>query len=581
MPSVTLYQRLLKYTAPHYKMIGVMLVATGGYALTNAIYASTLKTIVDEGFIAKNMQAIYHTIILLLAVTLFRGVSFFIGNYMSRRVSSDIVRTLRLDMFLHLQRLPSRFFDRNHAGSILSRFNYDVLQVTDAATNAVIILVREGVLVIALLSYLFYQNWRLTLIIFSLVPIIGLVVKLLSKRLRELATRIQGNMSAMNRVLDENVSGQRMVKIYAAQDSESKKFRHTIDQIRNASLKSEIATSLSTPAIEWLIVSVIALLIYLMALQAKLGDLTPGAFLSYTIMMGLLPSPVKKLMRINEYIQRGLSASESIFTFLEVKPEKNDHNYHVEISHQAVAFKGSITFEQVDFGYDNHPILKGFDLRIKAGETVAFVGASGSGKSSLAALIPRFYDIDGGHITIDSIDINTLDLLTLRRQIAFVNQDIVLFDDTVANNIAYGVAPPDEIDEKRLQKAAQMAYAHDFIMRMPQAYDSRIGGAGRLLSGGQKQRIAIARALYKDAPIIILDEATSALDNESENQVRLALQSLLSDRTAIVIAHRLSTVQHADRIMVFDNGRIVEEGNHQTLIAKKGKYFQLHRNFEV
>lgn len=585
MQSITLYKRLLKYVKPYWGMVVIMLLATAVYASTNAIYASKLKIIIDEGFIAKDMNAIRATIAILVLVTLFRGIGFFVSNYVSRRISSDVVLNLRQEMFSHLQRLPTKYFDRVTSGETLSRFNYDVLQVTDAATNAVITLVREGVLVIVLLGYLLYQNWQLTLLIFALAPIIGLVVRIISKRLRKLAERIQGNMGAMNHILDENIKGQKIVKIYHGKQHEQQKFKHAINQIRNASIKSEVATSASTPIIELMIVCVISLIIWLMANEAKVGALTPGEFLSYTIMMGLLPSPIKKLMRINEYIQRGLAASNDIFAFLdevaeaEVQPRPQqplkpavDNAISTEKNPR---FRGELHFQQVSFAYsdDSEKVLEHFNLQIKAGETVALVGASGSGKSSVAALIPRFYEVSEGNITLDNHSIKELDLSLLRQQIAFVNQDIVLFNDTVARNIAYGA---ETIDMERVQKAAQLAHAEPFILDMDNGYDSPIGEAGQRLSGGQKQRLAIARALYKDAPILVFDEATSALDSESEHVVQTALDKLLRDRTAIIIAHRLSTVENADRIVVLDRGRIVENGTHDELMALKGRFYYLN-----
>lgn len=579
MQSITLYKRLLKYVKPYWGMVVVMLLATAVYASTNAIYAAKLKVIIDEGFIEKDMGAIYTTIGILIFVTLLRGVGFFVGNYASRRVSSDVVLNIRKDMFAHLQRLPSSYFDRVSSGTTLSRFNYDVLQVTEAATNAILTLVREGVLVIILLSYLLYQNWQLTLLIFALAPFIGVVVRLISKRLRKLAERIQGNMGTMNHILDENIKGQKIVKVYGGASHEKSKFKHAVHQIRNASIKSEVATSASTPIIELLIVCVISLIIYLMAQQAKVGELTPGAFLSYTIMMGLLPSPIKKLMRVNEHIQRGLAASKGIFAFLDEVAESQNNRI---VDTPSFVCRGELMFNSISFSYGEGEakttVLHDFNLHISAGETVALVGASGSGKSSLAALIPRFYDLTCGEILLDGKNITTLDLFTLRKNISFVNQDVVLFDDTVIHNIAYGVEQ-ENIDIKRVKRAAQLAQAEDFILRLDNGYDSEIGEAGQRLSGGQKQRLAIARAIYKDTPIIILDEATSALDRESEHKVQQALDILMQNRTAIIIAHRLSTVQNADRIVVLENGKIVESGTHTDLLERKGRYFYLNQSF--
>ncbi len=573
--SIVLYRRLLAYVKPHWFYALIMIIATGAYSATNAIYAAQLKDIIDEGFIKKDMGAINATIMILWIITLFRGVSFFISNYTMRRVSSDIVLNLRQDMFTKLQQLPTRYFDRVSTGKTLSKFNYDVLQVVGTATDAVIVLVREGVLSIVLLIYLLYQNWKLTLLIFALVPVISVLVKIISKRLRTLAERIQGNMGEMNHILDENIKGHKIVKVYAGQSHEIDKFSYTARQIRHASIKSEIVSSTSAPIMELLIISVISLIIWLMAREAKHGLLTPGEFMSYIVMIGLLPNPVKRLMRINEVVQRGLAACHSIFDFLDEEVEKNKQ---LTQPRQVLPdFSGELNFQHVEFGYDEEPILSDFNLHIKAGETVALVGASGSGKSSLASLIPRFYEISRGQITLDGISITDIDLSVLRKQIAFVNQDIVLFDDSVTHNIAYGQAE-ENINIEKVEQAAQLAHAEAFILNLESGYETFIGESGQRLSGGQKQRLAIARAIYKDSPIIILDEATSALDSESEHKVQLALDELMHDRTAIVIAHRLSTIQNADRIVVLDQGKIVEQGTHNELMASKGRYYHLNHS---
>ncbi len=570
-----LYRRLLTYIKPHWFYALVMVIATGACSATNAFYMSKFKDIINEGFVEKDMGEINMTLVIIFLTTIFRGVMFFISNYTMRRVSSDIVLHLRQDMFAKLQRLPARYFDRVSTGKTLSKFNYDVLQVVDTATDAVIVLVREGVLAVVLLVYLFYLNWQLTLLIFALVPMISLLVKMISKRLRKLAERIQGSMGEMNHILDENVKGHKIVKVYAGHAREIERFAYTTRQIRHSSIKSEIVSSTSAPVMELLITVVICFIIWIMAKEAQQGFLTPGDFVLYIMMVGFLPNTIKRLMRVNEVIQRGLAACHSIFDFLD---EKTEQGYSARQSAAKLpAFAGELNFQHVEFGYDEEPILSDFNLCIRAGETVALVGASGSGKSSLASLIPRFYDIRSGRITLDGMNIADMDLAVLRKQIAFVNQDIVLFDDSVTHNIAYGQADA-EIDMQRVKRAARLAHAEDFILALESGYETFIGESGQRLSGGQKQRLAIARAIYKESPIIILDEATSALDSESEHKVQMALDELMHDRTAIVIAHRLSTVQNADRIVVLEQGKIVEQGRHRELIAKQGRYYHLNHS---
>ncbi len=573
--SITLYKRLLAYVKPLWVYGVIMVIAMACYAATNAYYMKQFKDVINEGFVNRDMDAIQFTLMTLLLTTLFRGIMFFTGKYMMRRVSSDIVLNLRHDMFAKLQRLPARYYDQVNTGKTLSKFNYDVLQVVDAATNATVVLVREGVLAIIFLTYLLYLNWKLTLIILVLVPFIAVLVQLISKRLRRLAESIQGSMGEMNHILDENIKGHKIIKVYAGFNNEAKRFSRAIRQIRNSSIKTEIVSSTTAPIMELLLTIVICLIIWIMAGQAQEGLLTPGDFVLYIMMVGFLPNTIKNLMRINEVIQRGLAACRSIFDFLDEDVESSN----IEENSLSVlpAFSGELNFQRVEFGYDEEPILSDFNLHIKAGETVALVGASGSGKSSLASLIPRFYEINQGQITLDGFNISDMELLVLRKQIAFVNQDIVLFDDSVTHNIAYGQTD-DQIDMEKVKQAARLAHAEEFIVNLEEGYDSFIGESGQRLSGGQKQRLAIARAIYKDSPIIILDEATSALDSESEKKVQLALDELMHDRTAIVIAHRLSTVQTADRIVVLDQGKIVEQGTHKELMNKKGRYYQLNHS---
>lgn len=573
--SITLYKRLIAYVKPLWVYGLIMVIAMACYAATNAYYMKQFKDIIDEGFVNKDMNAIQFTLMTLVLTTVFRGLVFFTGKYMMRRISSDVVLHLRRDMFAKLQRLPTRYYDQVNTGKTLSKFNYDVLQVVDAATNATVVLVREGVLATIFLTYLLYLNWKLTLMILVLVPVIGVLVRLISKRLRKLAENIQGSMGEMNHILDENIKGHKIIKVYAGFHNEAKRFYRAIRQIRNSSIKTEIVSSTTAPIMELLITIVICLIIWIMAGQAQEGSLTPGDFVLYIMMVGFLPDTIKNLMRINEVIQRGLAACHSIFDFLDEEVEQS--NSEENSLSVLPAFSGELNFQRVTFGYDEEPILSDFNLHIKAGETVALVGASGSGKSSLASLIPRFYDINQGQITLDGFSISDMELSVLRQQIAFVNQDIVLFDDSVTHNIAYGQTD-DQIDMEKVKQAAQLAHAEEFIVNLEEGYDSFIGESGQRLSGGQKQRLAIARAIYKDSPIIILDEATSALDSESEKKVQLALDELMHDRTAIVIAHRLSTVQNADRIVVLDQGKIVEQGTHKELIDKKGRYYQLNHS---
>ncbi len=572
MQSITLYKRLINYVFPYFKFVGIMLLAVIVYASTSALLVKTMKPMIDEGFVKQNMSAIYSAVITLVLITIVRGISFFIGAYYSRYISTSVVLDIRKEMFAHLQLLPHKFYDTTTSGEILSKFNYDVLQVTGAATNAIITLIREGVTVIVLLSFLLWQNWKLTMLIIFIAPIVGVIISFVSKRLRKLAKSVQSNMGEMNHILDENIKGQKLVKIHNSYDYESDKFNKTVKKMRNAAVKSETVSAITTPTIELIITIVLSIVIIIMAKQSSAGTLSSGGFITYIGMMAMLFTPIKKLTKINEIVQKGLAGSESIFGFLDIEKESNEKP---EIETK-VKFSGNLEFKNVNFKYLKETVLENINLTIKPKETIAIVGASGSGKSSLVSLIPRFYNIQKGQINLDNMNISEMNLQTLREQISFISQDNVLFNDTVIKNIAYAETDR-EIDLEKVKKSAKLAFATEFIDKLDKGFETIIGSDGQQLSGGQKQRISIARAIYKDSPIFILDEATSALDSESESKVQTALTELMKDKTSIIIAHRLSTVANADRIIVMKAGKIVEQGTHTSLLAKKAHYYKLHQ----
>lgn len=576
MESLSLYKRLLGYIRPYWKMVVLMLSTTAIYALTEPLLVKTLEPLINRGFVEKEISAVNLTILAIFIIIVVRGAVFFLKNYSSRWITSQVVFDIRAEMFAVLHALPTQYFDKHNSGGIISRFNYDVQQVTSASTNALITLVQETLTIIALLAFLFYENFLMTLSILILTPAVAIIILKISKRLRRLAKEIQGDMGDMNHILDENIKGQKIVKVYHGQHNEKSRFRRATRRVRNAAIKSEVAASLSTPIIEFLMFVLMSLVILYMAHEAREDEVSVGGFVTYLMMMAMLFRPIKKLTRINEYIQKGLAASESIFSFIDNPVESiadnSNNNQSTNNASTQPVFSGNIEFRHVGFSYYDEKVLSNFNLTIKAGETIALVGASGSGKSTVAALIPRFYDIDEGDIKLDGLSTLDMDLELLRQQISFVNQEIVLFDDTVTRNIAYGEK---NIDETRVLAAAQSAFAHDFIMEMEQGYDTVIGESGVRLSGGQKQRLSIARAIYKNAPIFILDEATSALDSESELKVQNALETLIEGRTSIIIAHRLSTIRNATRIVVLDKGQIVETGNHEALLENQGVYYNL------
>lgn len=547
-----------------------MLFSTAIYALTEPLLLKTMQPLIDHGFVDKEIPAVNLTILAIFIIILVRGAVFFLKNYSSRWVTSQVVFDIRKEMFAVLHALPTKYFDKSNSGAIISRFNYDVQQVTSASNDALITLVQESMTIIALLAFLFYQNFTMTLGVLLLAPAVAFIILKVSKRLRRLAKEIQGDMGAMNHILDENIKGQKIVKVYHGQANEKSRFRRATRRVRNSAIKSEVVASLSTPIIELLMFVLMSIVILYMAHAAREDELSVGGFVTYLMMMAMLFRPIKKLTRINEYIQKGLAASESIFNFIDNKVETK--SALAEELDNIPAFSGKLEFSRVSFSYHDDKVLSDFSLTISAGETVALVGASGSGKSTIASLIPRFYEVDEGDIKLDGVSVLDMDLELLRRQISFVNQDIVLFDDSVARNIAYGET---EFDMDNVIAAAKSAFADEFIRQMEDGYNTVIGESGVRLSGGQKQRLSIARAIYKNAPIFILDEATSALDSESELKVQTALETLIHDRTSIIIAHRLSTIRNANRIIVLDKGKIVEIGNHEQLLQNKGTYFNL------
>ncbi|MFP5403514.1 MAG: lipid A export permease/ATP-binding protein MsbA [Gammaproteobacteria bacterium] len=551
-------------------MFALSIVALVLTAATEPLLPALFKPLLDEGFVAKNETFIKWIPILLLALFLVRGVTSFVSTYCMAWVGSRLVMDLRAAMFDKLMTLPTRYFDQHPSGQLIAHLAFNVTQVTQAATSSLTTLVRDSVTVLGLLGYLVWLNWRLTLIVFALVPLTLWVVKIASTRLRGLSRKAQQNIGELTQVIDEAVGGHRVVKLYGGEDYEQGRFRHAANLSRLFEMKRVAANAVYEPVIQFIAAIALAVIVYIAAGQASANTTTVGGFVSFFMAMMLLFAPLKRLTAVNDQLQRGLAASETIFGLLDEESERDTGTRTLD------RVEGRLTLRDVTLTYPGKttPALDTIHLEIAPGETVALVGASGSGKTTLANLVPRFYDPDAGAIELDGVDLRELRLQDLRRQIALVSQDVVLFNDTLAHNIAYGTkrdATPDEI-----RAACVAAHAWDFIQALPEGLDTLIGENGMRLSGGQRQRIAIARAILKNAPLLILDEATSALDNESERHVQAALETLMQHRTTLVIAHRLSTVERADRIVVLEGGRIVETGSHADLLARQGRYAQLH-----
>lgn len=530
-----------------------------------------LQPLLDGGFVNKDEGIIMLMPLLLLGLALVRGVATFGSQVGMTWVATHVVLDLRKEMLARLVSLPTSRYDNSSAGVLLSKVTYDVNRVMLASTDALIVVVRDSLSVIGLLAWMFYVDWQLTLIVFTIVPVVSLVIRKISRSLRQSNHAMQEAMGDMSRILEESIRGHKQVKIFGGQEYESQRFFRASDAVRHHEVKAKIASHTSIFIVQMLIASALAVIIYIATHQT--GDsISVGGFVSLFTAMGMLFAPVKRLTKVNEQLQQGLAAAQSVFELIDEISEDDQGQQRPQ------RLRGEISFRSLNFAYHSEnpeTVLHDIQLDIRAGETVALVGASGSGKTTLAHLLGRFYPVQRGQLLIDGIDINDFALFELRANIALVSQEVVLFNDSVAANIAYGSLS--KSSPEQIQDAARAAYALDFIEDMSAGMQTVIGERGVKLSGGQRQRLAIARALLKDAPILIFDEATSALDNQSEKQVQAALEQIKQGRTTLIIAHRLSTIENADRIVVMDQGKIVETGKHAELLQREGVYAGLYR----
>ena len=525
----------------------------------------------DGSFVHKDLAVVNTTAILLVVIFFIRGVCGYLGAITMEHVAGHIVMTLRDAMHGKLIALPIRFVEDEPPGPLVSKFTYDATQITDAATNVVTVLVRDILTIIGLLGWMAYLDWRLALVALIAVPIVIVIVRYFSRRLRLMSLHMQELMGEITHILTETIAGTKIIRLHEGQEQEQKRFKRSINSARRYRLKFISAASGTAPIAQFIISIALAIIIYVAARQSAADELTVGGFVSFFSAMVFLFSPIRRLTSINARLQQGIAAAMSVFRFVDEGSEQDKGE--ITLEHP----RGCITLDRVSLRHSPtaKPAVDAVSFTIQAGELVALVGPSGSGKSTIANLLPRFYQPTDGEIRIDGVALSALTLKGLRENIAVVSQNTVLFDDTVAANVAYGAMS--ENSEEKIIKALEAAQAKDFLAELPQGIHTHIGHDGNRLSGGQRQRLAIARAFFKNAPILVLDEATSSLDSETESAIQVALETLRQGRTTLVIAHRLSTIEGADRIVVMSNGQVVESGTHQMLLKKNALYTKLYR----
>jgi len=579
LSSAKIYFRLLRYVRPY---IGIFAISIFGYLLfaaTQPMLGYILKYFVDglttpEAVLFPDipwlaeLRLLQAVPLLIVIIALWQGIGSFLGNYFLAKVSLGLVHDLRVQLFNNLLTLPNVYFDRNNSGHLISRITYNVTMVTGAATEAIKVVVREGMTVVFLFGMLLWMNWKLTLVMVAILPIIAVMVSSASKKFRKQSKKIQVAMGDVTHVSSETIHGYRVVRSFGGEEFEQQRFLKASESNTKRQLKMVKTTSVYTPSLQLVIYSAMSVLLFLVLLLR--GDSSPGDLVAYITLAGLLPKPIRQLSEVSSTIQRGVAGAESIFEQLDEESEDDSG------TQELAEVQGRLEVRNLSFAYPQTDklVLQDISFIAEPGQMVALVGRSGSGKSTLASLVPRFYAYEQGQILLDGVDVKQLKLRNLRRHIALVNQHVSLFNDTVANNIAYGDLAGAPIEQ--IKAAAEAAYAAEFVELMPEGYETMVGENGVLLSGGQRQRLAIARALLKNAPLLILDEATSALDTESERHIQAALEHAVKGRTTLVIAHRLSTIERADLILVMDRGQIVERGSHTELLAQNGYYSRLH-----
>jgi len=562
------YLRLLTYVRPYISPFLVSILGFMLFAWTMPAFAKLIELFI-EGLQEGTDKYLYYVPMLAMGIAVLRGIGFFLGNYYLAKVSFGVVHDLRVALFNKLLELPNSYFDSTNSGHLISRITYNVTMVTEAATSSIKTVIREGLTVIGLLIYLLWSNWQLTTVFLVVMVVMSVIVSQVGKRLRKLSHKIQSAMGEVTHVSSEAINGYQVVRSYGGEEYEKERFWRASKNNLRQSMKMTRVGAINTPVLQFLVLTAMAVIMF-MVLYMRYTD-SVAALVAFVLASSMMPKPLRQLSEVYGNIQKGIAACETIFEQLDERPEDDAGTTEIERVAGRVQFKG------VEFSYPKveSKVLKGIDLEIEPGETVAFVGRSGSGKTTITSLLLRFYNSTAGAILIDGVPVQEYKLQNLREQIAMVGQNTTLFNDTVARNIAYGSL--DRKGEAQIVQAAESAHAMEFIQKMDGGIDTLIGEDGVLLSGGQRQRLAIARAFLKDAPILILDEATSALDTESERNIQDALKELTRGRTTLVVAHRLSTIEGADRIVVLKDGSIVESGRHEELLALGGEYTSLYQ----
>ncbi len=567
--SMQTLKRLLGYIKDRKGGLALAMLGMAGYGAVDTSLVYSIQPLIDDGLSGKNPHVLFVMAFVVTGLVFLRGISAFLSDYFMSWVGSHVVMKLQRQVFSHMMGMPMSFFDRNNTGALLSKVTYDAGQVSSAASSTLVALIREGITVIGLLGMMFYHSWKLSIIFFIVGPVVGLLLSFISRRFRRVSRQIQHAMGSITTSTEQMLRGHKEVLMFGGQEVESRRFDQVSNHMRNQNMKMVVVDAFGSSMVQVIASSALTVLLIAASMPGVISELTPGTFSLILTSMMMLLKPLKSLTQINNQFQRGITASQSLFDLIDQPLEADTGTRTLEHA------KGHIEFRNVTFTYPTkeQPALRDVSLVIEPGKTVALVGRSGSGKSTIASLLTRFYDIDAGQILLDGHDIREYRLRDLRRQFALVSQHVHLFNDTVASNIAY--AAEEAFTQEQIAQAARVANAEEFILKMPQGYQTVVGENGANLSGGQRQRLAIARALLRNTPVLLLDEATSALDTESERHIQAALDNLARDRTTLVIAHRLSTIENADEILVVDEGRIIERGDHASLMAKNGAYAQL------